>query len=138
MRIRGHVDYGAVKKAEPPPEPKPMGSSFTASAARKNLGGRARTKTRAPETDAVFAWLKDFVEKGLRAPTRDHVAKEFGNRGNDVVARLARDSRIRIEIWANNWRVIEIDGKRSMRSPNGTAPYKVIDGRTAAAQRGVP
>lgn len=124
MRIRGLINYGA---------PSPMGSSFTASAQRKREAPALPDRPVAT-ADAVYAWLLEIAKKGERAPTLDQIAFQFKG-GPSRVAALAREGRIRIEVWAHNWRVIEIEGLRTMKAPTGNKPYRVVDGRSIDQQR---
>lgn len=77
--------------------------------------------------DTVFGLLVDAARKGERCPQ----GWQLGDR-NKLVAALARAGRIRVEVWAHNWRVVEIaegphKGKRTLKAPCGIKPYVVID-----------
>lgn len=84
---------------------------------------------------AVLKILREVVEAGERCPTNDELAAELHERGfNGLPCRaqpavLARQGHLKVEIFALNWRVIEIDGKRSQECPHTSRgrPYKIIE-----------
>lgn len=120
MRIKGHVKYT--------PQPaQPMGSSFTASAERKAQAKALITAREQATDENVYAYLLEIAKKGERAPTMEQILYRFRG-GVACVGRLAREGKIRIEVWAWNWRVIEIEGFRTKASPTGARPYRVIQG----------
>jgi hypothetical protein len=94
----------------------------------------------APE-EFVFALVERAAVEGRRCPTSDEIG--LAMRGADVrgmgpvsvTTRLARAGRLRVEVFAKNYRVITIldgahAGKSTARHPRYTKPYRVIDGST--------
>lgn len=81
--------------------------------------------------DELFAVLEECAVKGERCPTVDQLQYVHNIPTTYQPARLARQGRIRVEVWRLNWRVIEImegpnKGRRTQEAPTGTAPYKII------------
>lgn len=88
--------------------------------------------------EAVWGILQEIARKGERCPTLDRLGRLLELRGlsinhaSTVPPMLAREGRIRIEISARNWRVVEIrqgkhKGKRTKESATAAKPYLVID-----------
>jgi len=134
-RIRGLVDYGhgiptnpgaprsidvsdhAVRPAEKP--------------ARRAFAPIKRQYRPRPSPEQVYAYLLKIAKAGARAPQHDILERDFGTSAINIVLELAHAGRIRIEVWAKNWRVIEIEGFRTMAPPHiheGAQPYRVIHG----------
>jgi hypothetical protein len=83
-------------------------------------------RTAAERIEFAFSTLERHAAAGLRCPTRDAVAPK-------VTSELAAAGRIRIEIYAINWRVVTIltgehAGKHTMRPADGrSGPHLIID-----------
>jgi hypothetical protein len=83
---------------------------------------------RAREHERVFAVIEHAAVAGLRCPGADEIKAPHG-----VVPILARSGRIRIEVYAGNWRVITITsgehaGKQTAPPPfQHSGPYIMID-----------
>lgn len=80
--------------------------------------------------DEAFALCEAAAVAGVRAP-QGRGDSPIGLRSADTTA-LALAGRIRVEIYAWNWRVIEIlvgpnAGKRTLAAPHGQKPWKIID-----------
>lgn len=82
--------------------------------------------------DFILTLLRDAARNSRRCPTNDEVANAligagYGNTLN--VSLLARRGLFRIEVYAYNWRVVEIDGMRTAPCPHkhSVRPYRVID-----------
>lgn len=63
----------------------------------------------------------------------------FGPLKSGVLTRLARAGRIKVEIYALNWRVVTIlsgphTGTRTKPAPRGAKPYKVVEKDDAPLQ----
>lgn len=76
--------------------------------------------------DKAFAMIEAAAIKGERCPQNDVFPGKKG-----AVPELARQGRIKIEVFAHNWRVVTImegpnKGKRTKAAPMGSEPYKVI------------
>lgn len=81
--------------------------------------------------DELFAVLERCALAGERCPTKDQLYCDHKIRSSYQPTRLAKQGRIRVEVWVHNWRVIEImegpnEGARTMASPTGKAPYQVV------------
>ena len=75
----------------------------------------------------AWALVQEAAAAGLRCPTNDHFKSNGG-----ALRELAYQGRIRIKVYAHNWRVVEImegphAGKSTMRAPTSGPPYRVID-----------
>ena len=93
----------------------------------------------------VFALVEASAVNNERCPQlQPHGVLSFAE--NIAILALARAGRLRIEIFAHNWRVVTIcegphRGKHTMRSPykGGGQPYKVIQkGDALPSQRQAP
>lgn len=88
--------------------------------------------------DDVLKILREVAGRGGRCPTNDEISTQlrqqglYGLRDHNRPAVLARRGFLRLEIYHLNWRVIEIDGKRTMEPPSGHKPYQVIENDSAA------
>lgn len=76
--------------------------------------------------DRAFAAIEEAAAKGERCPTNDQLP------GNNPLGVLARDGRVRIEVFAQNWRVVTIldgphKGKHTLQPKTNSPPYVVID-----------
>lgn len=78
---------------------------------------------------AVENHLLDVAKSGARAPTRFELQRMFGGDVFRAMRFLTAAGRLRIEVYAKNWRVIEIQGHRTARPPfkGAPRPYRVID-----------
>ena len=81
--------------------------------------------------DRLFKVLEKAAIAKERCPTYDQLDEIHNIPTNAQPYKLARQGRIRIEIYGKNWRVITIlegpnKGKRTKESPLGGAPYKVL------------
>lgn len=79
----------------------------------------------------VLAMLRDAAAAGLRCPANHEIRAAAYAHGltfpiECYPSELAYAGRIRVEVYARNWRVVEIDGLRTMEPPRGGEPYKVI------------
>ena len=77
-----------------------------------------------PTPQRVFEYLLHYCNQGVRAPTRDEVTADLGHMTSPIVTLLALDGLITIEIFGRNWRVFEINGKRTAEDPSGGAPQR--------------
>lgn len=91
--------------------------------------------------EVILSILREAAKKGERCPTLPQLrlaVQCLGFRGIQTTAHLtvlARQGHIRIEVYARNWRVVEIDGHRTAPSPDPYAvPYRVIGADSAFAQ----
>jgi hypothetical protein len=79
--------------------------------------------------DAVFALVEASAARGDRCPTNADLP--FGCK--NALPALAREGKIRIEVYSRNWRVVTIlvgphRGKKTKAPPVGVGePYVVID-----------
>lgn len=87
-----------------------------------------------PANEAVvLAILREAAIAGRRCPTNPQIHKELIRRGYSSwpaplkPSELAYRGLIKSEVYANNWRVIEIDGHRTAEAPNGWQCYLIID-----------
>jgi hypothetical protein len=76
--------------------------------------------------ERAFALIEEAAAKGERCPQND----QLGNYG--LVPELARRGRIKIEVFAHNWRVATIltgphAGKHTLLHKGKSPPYVVID-----------
>jgi hypothetical protein len=89
---------------------------------------------RAMET--AFAKIEAAAAAGARCPTQDQIGVHTG-----AVGELCRAGRIRVEVYAHNWRVAEIldgphKGKRTAPPPNPAwKPYLVCGIETTRQHR---
>lgn len=75
----------------------------------------------------TFAFLVHVACRGERCPA----GKPYGPLVPAVMSALAHAGRIRIEIFAHNWRVVTIMegplmGRSTMASPRGGLPYRTV------------
>ena len=93
-----------------------------------------------PKLHVLFQRLCDCAIRGERCPTADQLA------GLPPPSELAHAGKIRIEVFARNWRVVTIltgphAGKSTMRDPagvRGAKPYRVIDGSSLTTRGSIP
>lgn len=90
------------------------------------------------DKDSAFSILERAAKLGERCPQ----SFPFGPLASNVTTTLAHEGRIRIEIFAHNWRVITIlsgpnRGKHTMLSPykGSGKPYKTIGTETTINTR---
>jgi hypothetical protein len=90
------------------------------------------------ELDRQFGLLEQAAKRGERCPQSGN----FGPLKSAATTALARAGRIRIEIYAHNWRVVEIltgrhAGKRTMPTPykGSGRPYMTIGTETIMTTR---
>jgi hypothetical protein len=86
---------------------------------------------------AVLAIFEEAAVKGERCPSLNALAYLLEQRGiphsgTGIPPMLAREGKIRIEISAKNWRVVEIlrgphRRKRTPGPPGGAKPWLVVD-----------
>lgn len=70
--------------------------------------------------------LRDAAEAGVRCPTNPEITKILGRLPFECTpTELARKGLITVEVYGKNWRVVEIDGKRTMEAPSGGRPYLI-------------
>lgn len=84
-----------------------------------------------------YRLIEQAAIAGARCPVNITMATPDGGLASGVTGALARDGRIRIEVYAKNWRVIEIlkgphAGKRTAPPPfkGSRKPYKIITTET--------
>ena len=94
--------------------------------------------------DEVFTLLVGAACRDERCPQM-HPHGPLTAQQNGAIADLARAGFVRLELYALNWRVIEIragehKGKRTAKCPHiNRGPYKIIrKGDVTAGQRGTP
>lgn len=90
------------------------------------------------EIERGFAEIVRCALAGERAPTNCTMDNPNGTLRAGLTSELVRRRRIRVEVYAKNWRVIEIiqgehTGRRTKEEPNGRQPYRVIPERGSAA-----
>jgi len=84
------------------------------------------------DIDAAFAALVQAALRDERAPTNKGSENPTGTMHRKIMSALLNEGRIRVEIYAKNWRVIEIltgphAGKRTKAPPNqNSRPYKIL------------
>lgn len=84
------------------------------------------------QNEEGFALIERAAVLGARAPTNWSMDNPTGVLPSGVTSALVKEGRVRIEVYAKNWRVIEIlkgpnAGKRTMECPyNGAKPYKIV------------
>lgn len=83
--------------------------------------------------EAVPALLRAAATAGERCPTDPEIGDHLYGLGLNYPAdarpsALAARGLLRSEVYARNWRVVEIDGMRTKEPPTGGAPYRIIDG----------
>ena len=92
--------------------------------------------------EKVFALVAKAAARGLRCPQND----ELGTVGARALQKLAHTGWIKIEVYALNWRVVEIlsgphEGQRTAPPHVGKTPYIIVDKngshRDTAVQRSV-
>jgi hypothetical protein len=95
--------------------------------------------------DRIFTMLVGIACRGERAPQlQPHGVLTVAE--NNAILEMARAGRLRVEIFAHNWRVVTIcegqyRGRHTQLSPykGGGEPYRVIQkGDVTAGQRGAP
>jgi len=80
--------------------------------------------------DRTFALVEAAAAKGVRCP----MSPPMGTLNSSALSALAREGRLRIEIFMHNWRVVTImdgphKGKQTQAAPAGKGsgkPYKII------------
>jgi hypothetical protein len=86
--------------------------------------------------NALFKLVEAHAAEGKRCPTNDEIADYLARTGHLSRLKLtdvARSGRIKIEVYAKNFRVVEIcdgphRGKRTQDAPHYQSPYRVITG----------
>jgi hypothetical protein len=78
----------------------------------------------------AFGLFVAAAVEGRRCPTNE----ELGPGGRKAINELFRLGAIRSEVYARNWREMEIlagehAGKRTQSAPDGWMPYYIVDGR---------
>lgn len=100
----------------------------------RNHEGQRKVASSPQVEAAVLDLVRNAAKAGLRCPQNFEIVNAVQRAGYGMVAsamlpNLARKGRLRVEIYAGNWRVAEIDGLRTQGPPAGSGvPYKVIDG----------
>lgn len=94
--------------------------------------------SRSEQVQRCFEALQRAAVAGARCPLS-------GSDGvtSDLTAALAKSGRIKIEVYARNYRVVEIldgpnKGKRTRSAPVGHETYKLIDKRGTLRPDGTP
>ena len=87
---------------------------------KKWAPGKSLEQRKAEAFDLVVA----RAVAGARCPENDEV-------GSNIMPQLARDGKIKIKVYALNWRVVTImegphAGKTTMPAPAGQVPYRII------------
>ncbi len=87
----------------------------------------------------VLHYLHREAKAGRRCPTNDEMRDICNLRDLSLpidcnIAKLAHRGFLISEVYALNYRVIEIDGHRTAPPPEGGKPYKIIDGAKASAK----
>lgn len=137
MSNKTHSNYGrgtlkAAKKFVV--ERRPLGSLPPLLAQRKFslktgavcVGGEGQPRA-TPER--VLEYLRWYCEQGARAPSQSEMARDLGHQARPLVTLLALQGKMIVEVGGRNWRVIEIDGKRTQADPNGSPPNRRISKR---------
>lgn len=88
----------------------------------------------------VFGLLERAALEGRRCPTLDEIGRAMHEAGvpggpSGATSALARDGRIRVEVFGKNYRVVTIltgpnAGKTTAPHSRYTKPYRVIDAST--------
>lgn len=83
---------------------------------------------------AALSILRAAANKGERCPTNDELRRQLYELGHTLSsdahpAELAYEGLIKVEVYGRNYRVIEIEGKRTAEAPPGWEPYLVIAGK---------
>lgn len=89
--------------------------------------------------DKLFDRICEIAERGERCPTNEHLPP-------NGLSDLAREGRIRIEIFDRNWRIVTIlvgahAGKSTMRGPHirpDAKPYVTIDAGSPPRRATIP
>lgn len=86
------------------------------------------------EEQAVLAILRDAAQRGVRCPTNPEIAEALIKFGFPTwpkearVHELAYAGFLKVEVYDQNYRVVEIDGMRTKAARPGWQPYAVISG----------
>lgn len=85
------------------------------------------------ELDKGFAEIERAAIIGARCPTNVSQENPTGTLRNGLTTALVKEGKIKIEVYAHNWRVVEIltgpnAGKRTLAPPYkyATKPYLVL------------
>ena len=75
--------------------------------------------------------LNEAAERGQRCPKLDALMRDGHEAVRSTMERLVKAGKVRVEIYAVNWRVVEIvaTGQRTRESPHGGEPYLVMERR---------
>lgn len=88
----------------------------------------------------VLSELRRAARQGLRCPTNAELRDMAVSAGvrptaNGYPSDLAYLRKCRVEVYGQNWRVVEIDGMRTAEYKPGAVPYVVIqDGKRVEIQ----
>jgi len=91
------------------------------------------------DIEAGFAAIEQAALRGERAPTNQTGENPAGTLRSGITTELLKQGRIKVEIYALNWRVIEIltgphAGERTKGPPNPSwQPYKILPKPVAVA-----
>lgn len=78
----------------------------------------------------VLAILRDAASRGERCPTNPEIRTILGELPSHLIpSELAYDGHCVVEVYGKNWRVVEIDGKRTMACPHSQYCYRRIEKR---------
>lgn len=77
----------------------------------------------------ILAMIWDACQSGTACPTNAEIRDEVGTVPFPLTpAELARKGYFTVEVYGKNWRIIEMNGKRTSRGPYKiTTPHLVID-----------
>ena len=76
----------------------------------------------------ILAEIRRAAIANARCPTNKELGQIVGKIPYEAsVPELARQGFIEIETYGQNWRVVVIDGLRTMAPPHGGKPYHVIN-----------
>jgi hypothetical protein len=119
------------KATKPPPRGGKPHTLIDTTGRKKGDGGLA---------DWIFVIVEQAASEGRRCPTNPSLAKELGKRGFRLsgptiprfMKQLAREGRIIVRVYGNNWRDVVIcggphAGKATMPPPHGGKPHTLID-----------
>lgn len=81
--------------------------------------------------DLGFAAIERAAIHGARCPTTKTRENPAGGLPSGVTSELLKQGKIKVEVYAHNWRVIEIlvgphAGKRTLAAPHGRRPYLIL------------
>lgn len=80
----------------------------------------------------VLLILRTAAKKKKRCPTNEEIRQELLSRGFSFPSycfpsSMAKHGLLKVEVYGKNWRVVEIEGHRTMESPIGGNPYRVFE-----------